>query len=137
MNRICSVLAIKLCMLLQISLVAQIPNGGFEDWVADGSNNNPVDWETTNKDPILSVTPYTPAYAGNFSVKVSTYDAGVLVKKLIDSEWVSSKGSFYWDGSNENEVLEEIGIYIVYFEAINTKGEKNIFKKPCVLGKTL
>jgi hypothetical protein len=74
-----TLLAINVFMSFLLSLTAQIPNGGFEDWVVDGNDNNPVDWRTSNSDPILSVTPYAPAYAGNFSMKVSTYDAGVLI----------------------------------------------------------
>ena len=60
------------------SLNAQIPNNGFENWMADGNDYNPVDWSTTNNSPYISVTPYTPAYAGNFSMKVSTYFAEIL-----------------------------------------------------------
>jgi hypothetical protein len=74
-----TLLAINVFMSFLFSLTAQIPNGGFEDWVVDGNDNNPVDWRTANSDPILTVTPYTPAYAGNFSMKVSTYDAGVMI----------------------------------------------------------
>lgn len=65
-------------MLFLISLKAQIPNNGFENWLVDGNNNNPVNWTTTNSDPYVSVTPYTPAYAGSFSMKVTTFDAGIV-----------------------------------------------------------
>ncbi len=62
-----------------ISLFAQVPNSGFENWTVDGNNdNNPDGWMTTNSDPDVSVSPYTPAYAGNFSMKVSTFDPGFM-----------------------------------------------------------
>jgi hypothetical protein len=79
MKKIYTILAISSFVFFLISLNAQIPNSGFEEWVVDGNNNNPVDWSTTNHDPIVSVTPYTPAYAGDYSMRVSTYDAEILI----------------------------------------------------------
>jgi hypothetical protein len=59
---------------------AQIPNSGFENWQVDGNNdNNPVGWSTTNSDPEQSVSPYTPAYAGSFSMKVETFNPGIMI----------------------------------------------------------
>jgi Secretion system C-terminal sorting domain len=61
------------------SVCAQIPNNGFESWQVDGNNdNNPVGWSTTNSDPDVSVSPYQPAYAGNYSMKVATFDPGFM-----------------------------------------------------------
>jgi len=85
MKRLYTFLAINVLMIFLISLRAQIPNGGFENWVADGNDNNPIDWSTTNGDPFVSVTPYTPAYAGSFSMKVSTFSAGFLTVSGVAS----------------------------------------------------
>ncbi|MBL0329784.1 MAG: T9SS type A sorting domain-containing protein [Bacteroidetes bacterium] len=61
------------------NLIAQIPNGTFESWAVDiYGDNNPVSWTTTNSDPDISVTPYSPAYAGTYSMKVSTFDPGFM-----------------------------------------------------------
>jgi hypothetical protein len=79
MKRFYAILVINSFVFFLISLTAQIPNSGFEEWVVDGNNNNPVDWSTTNHDPIVCVTPYTPAYAGNYSMRVSTYDADIMI----------------------------------------------------------
>lgn len=68
-----------LLLACMVTLDAKIPNGGLEEWVQDGDDYNPVDWQTTNNAPFLNVSPYTPAYEGNFSMKVSTFDAGVMV----------------------------------------------------------
>ena len=79
MKRFYAILVINSFVFFLISLNAQIPNSGFEDWVVDGNNNNPIDWSTTNHDPIVCVTPYTPAYAGDYSMRVSTYDAEIII----------------------------------------------------------
>ncbi len=61
------------------NMIAQIPNGTFESWAVDiYGDNNPVSWTTTNSDPDISVTPYSPAYAGTYSMKVSTFDPGFM-----------------------------------------------------------
>jgi len=78
MKKLHTILASSLLMMSLISGNAQVPNGGFENWVSDGTDNNPVDWETTNSDPFVCVTPYTPAYAGNYSMRVSAFDAGFM-----------------------------------------------------------
>ena len=58
---------------------AQIPNSGFESWTLDVDNNlNPDSWETSNAYPLVSVEQYTPAYAGNYSLRASAFDAGII-----------------------------------------------------------
>lgn len=58
---------------------AQIPNGGFENWNTDGDGNiNPNSWETTNDltSGFTSVTQYTPAYMGAYSMLVKSWNSG-------------------------------------------------------------
>ncbi len=63
--------------LASLRLSAQVPNGGFENWVLDINGDlNPVDWTTTNSSPDVSVSQYTPAYSGNYSMKVEAFDPG-------------------------------------------------------------
>ncbi|HLA68817.1 MAG TPA: hypothetical protein VJN65_03860, partial [Bacteroidota bacterium] len=68
-----------LCFTVALSSLslAQIPNPGFENWVADAdSNNNPVSWQTSNSYPWAWVDPFTPAHQGNFAMRVRTLDLG-------------------------------------------------------------
>ncbi|NVO01580.1 MAG: T9SS type A sorting domain-containing protein [Bacteroidetes bacterium] len=65
--------------IVSLSLNAQIPNQGFETWVTDVDGNvNPAGWETTNSFPDISVSQYTPAYAGSFSMLIKTFDPGFM-----------------------------------------------------------
>ncbi|GDX53241.1 hypothetical protein LBMAG27_22880 [Bacteroidota bacterium] len=69
-----------LCLISIFNLKAQVPNNGFETWENDVDGNwNPKFWTTSNSTPDTSVRPYTPAYAGNFSMQVSSTDLGVAV----------------------------------------------------------
>lgn len=70
----------SILIALIYSSYAQIPNGGFESWATDIDNNlNPVGWETINSSPEISVSQFTPAYAGNFSMKVEPFNAGFVI----------------------------------------------------------
>jgi hypothetical protein len=65
-----------LCVVFN-TVMAQIPNNGFEIWEPDGFGNlNPAGWETTNDDPFISVEPFTPAKVGNYAMKVRVFDPG-------------------------------------------------------------
>jgi hypothetical protein len=50
------------------------------------------------------------------------------------NELLGTSGTFSWDGINENNEKSAIGIYIIYIETFNLKGEVKKFKKTCVLG---
>jgi hypothetical protein len=68
-------------LLLMIGLTqglfAQIPNGGFENWVTDADTNlNPVGWETTNSYPQVTVDRVSPGFQGNYAIRVRTVDGG-------------------------------------------------------------
>ncbi len=50
---------------------AQIPNGGFEEWVvSDAGFENPVDWESGNTETYIQVTKSDNAFEGNNSMSV-------------------------------------------------------------------
>lgn len=73
----------------------------------------------------------TPDYTAN----VVIYDAkGRLIKTLIKNELLGTKGSFNWDGIDENNQKAIIGIYIVYVEVFDTFGNVKNYKKTAVLG---
>lgn len=63
-----------------MSGIAQIPNSGFEDWETDPEgNNNPVEWQTTNSFPIITVEPYSPGYQSNYAMTVKTVNVGFIL----------------------------------------------------------
>ena len=76
-----STFLVIILLVLSINTInAQIPNNGFEDWATDDDGQyNPVGWTTLNDDPYICATPYTPAYAEIYSMKVTTVDYGFAV----------------------------------------------------------
>nr|MDQ3046476.1 lamin tail domain-containing protein [Bacteroidota bacterium] len=76
----------------------------------------------------------TPGYVANITI----YDSkGRVVKLLVKSELLGSKGTYSWDGINEEREKARIGIYIIYFEVFDLKGNVKKYKKTCVLGGKL
>ncbi len=74
---------------------------------------------------------------GGWQSNIKIYnDRGMIVKNLISNYWIENKGSFEWDGSDDNKEMAKAGIYLVYFEVFNDRGEKLAFKKVCVLGNS-
>lgn len=75
-----------------------------------------------------------PGYLANISI----YDAkGRLIKHLIKNELLGTKGSFTWDGINDDNERANIGIYIIYIKIFNLKGNVKKFKKTAVLALPL
>ena len=69
---------------------------------------------------------------------ISIYDSkGRLVKQLIKNELLATTGTFSWDGINENNEKERLGIYIIFFEALDLSGNIKHYKKTCVLAGKL
>lgn len=61
---------------------------------------------------------------------------GLLVKTLLNNAPLAPETVVNWNGlGNKNEVLP-VGIYIVYFECLNTNGTLTTSKKTLVIGKT-
>ncbi|MBL0257888.1 MAG: T9SS type A sorting domain-containing protein [Bacteroidetes bacterium] len=78
MKQIFTSLFILVLFLRPFYLAAQIPNGDFENWSLDIDGNlNPDSWATLNGVPDTCVFQYTPAYSGNYSMRVATYDPGI------------------------------------------------------------
>ena len=76
----------------------------------------------------------TPGMVGN----VSIYDSrGRLTKTLVHNELLASSGTFFWDGITDEKEKAHIGIYIVWFEAFDTKGNVKKYKKACVVAGKL
>ena len=72
---------------------------------------------------------------GGWQAKVAIFDKhGALVKEIANNTWVESEGIFNWDGLNNNNESISVGIYLVYFEAFNSIGDRKVYKAACVLG---
>lgn len=72
----------------------------------------------------------TPGYIAN----VIVYDSkGRFIKQLAKNELLATKGGFIWDGIDESNQKAIIGIYIIYIEVFDIKGNKKDFKKTAVL----
>lgn len=70
-----------------------------------------------------------------FTANVQIYDSkGKLIRNLVKNELLGSKGSFIWDGIDESRQKALIGIYIVYIEVFDMKGNIKSYKKTAVLG---
>lgn len=75
-----------------------------------------------------------PGMIGN----VNIYDSrGRLEKTLVRNELLATSGTFFWNGINDEKLKSRIGIYIIYFEAFDTKGKVKKYKKTCVVGGKL
>jgi len=76
----------------------------------------------------------TPGMIGNLQI----YDSrGRLEKTLVRNELLATSGTFFWDGINDEKQKARIGIYIIYFEAFEVKGNVKKYKKSCVVGGKL
>lgn len=70
-----------------------------------------------------------------YTANVSIYDAkGRLIKHLVKNELLGTNGGFSWNGIDENNQKALIGIYIIYIEIFDSKGNVKSFKKTTVLG---
>jgi hypothetical protein len=76
----------------------------------------------------------TPGFVAN----VIIYDSkGRLVKNLIRNELLGINGTFSWDGIDEQKEKARIGIYIIFTEVFDVKGNVKHFKNTCVLAGKL
>ena len=69
---------------------------------------------------------------------IHIYDSKKALKRsLVRNELLASNGIFFWDGFTDSKTKAGIGIYIIYFEAFNTKGVVKKYKKACTVGGRL
>ena len=91
-------------------------NDGFEDVLQ-------INYNFDKPGMVANITIYT--------------DQGVLVKKLVKNQTISTEGSFTWDGFNENDQKAQTGIYIAYAEFFDASGTVKKFKKTFALAVKL
>lgn len=106
--------------------------------ITDGITISPETFSPDNDgiDDVVNIS-YQFAEAG-YVANIVIYDAkGRLIKNLLLNELLGAKGTFSWDGINENNEKAAIGIYIIYVEAFKLNGDTKKFKKTCVLGGQL
>jgi hypothetical protein len=85
---------------------AQIPNNGFENWTNNGSENDPDFWSTNNSNPFISVSPYSPAFAGNYSMKVETFSPGFgVVPGVAQTEFNYSQRPNYIKACIKTQIM--------------------------------
>ncbi|MGM0530668.1 MAG: lamin tail domain-containing protein [Bacteroidota bacterium] len=69
---------------------------------------------------------------------VRIYDSkGRLVRHLINNQTMDREGFFSWDGLDDNRRKADMGIYVIYVEVYNLKGEVSAYKVSCVLAGRL
>lgn len=106
--------------------------------ITDGITISPETFSPDNDgiDDVVNIS-YQFAEAG-YVANIVIYDSkGRLIKNLLLNELLGAKGTFSWDGINENNEKAAIGIYIIYVEAFKLNGDTKKFKKTCVLGGQL
>jgi hypothetical protein len=75
-----------------------------------------------------------PGYVANISI----FDAnGRLVRYFVKNALLGLKGSWNWDGLNENSQKLPVGTYIIYTEIFNLQGRKKQFKNTILLARKL
>lgn len=75
-----------------------------------------------------------PGYVANISI----FDAnGRLVRYFVKNALLGLKGSWNWDGLNENGQRLPVGTYIIFTEIFNLQGKKKQFKNTVVLSRKL
>lgn len=73
-----------------------------------------------------------------FTANIDVFDSrGRLVKRLIKSELLGRTGVFFWDGTTSSNQKAKLGIYIIFMEVFDHKGNIRTYKETAVLGGRL
>lgn len=67
-----------------------------------------------------------PGYVANVTIMDAS---GRPVRVLQRNTTIAATGSFRWDGLNDKQQRVATGNYIIFFEAFNLAGQKQVFKK--------
>ena len=81
---------------------------------------------------VLSIN-YQVAQNG-FTASVWVYNkAGVMVKELVNNELLETKGSWYWDGTNDDGNMVDTGPYIIFVRMMDLENNSFEFKEVSVV----
>jgi hypothetical protein len=72
-----------------------------------------------------------------FTANAAVYDAsGRIVRSLLNNELLGYEGTFSWNGITNNYEKAPVGLYIIFLEAFNLKGEVVQYKRVCGVSMT-
>lgn len=81
---------------------------------------------------VLNITCHSEGVGKILNVVI--YDSkGRLVKNLVKSNYFAGEKTFTWDGTTENRLKANYGIYIVYVELTDASGKVKHYKRTAVL----
>jgi flagellar hook assembly protein FlgD len=72
---------------------------------------------------------YTLNEPGYIATATIYNDEGTIIKTLFANELLGAEGSFYWDGSTNNQQKAAIGIYFCVLDAFQLDGSRNYVKR--------
>lgn len=76
--------------------------------------------------------------SAGFVGTITIYDKqGRLIRTLVNNELLANRGSFIWNGLNDEDQKARIGVYLVVFEIFDKEGNQETYKSPCVVGGRL
>ncbi len=76
---------------------------------------------------------YTLPHSG-YLANVTVFDSeGYPVTRIANNTLLSSEGTISWDGTGENSESSQPGIYLLFIQLHDTRGDVLSFKKTCVL----
>lgn len=132
---------LSLSLGLSISLFAQIPNNGFENWTSMGTYNNPNSWGTLNNTTavagVYTATKATPGSPGTAYMKLTSKTVsgfgvvnGIAVSGVIDSIAMLPKSGFAfnqrpasftgkWQHMIYGSSQGSITVQLTYWDAVN------------------
>ena len=62
---------------------------------------------------------------------------GILVRKLYKNTTLSTSGTLIWDGTDDKSNKAAVGIYVLYLEVFDLKGNTRKYRRSCVLAAKL
>ncbi|MCZ4410736.1 T9SS type A sorting domain-containing protein [Cryomorphaceae bacterium 1068] len=94
-----------LSVFLSSSLLAQIPNPGFESWIVGNWQLDPEGWTTSNGQLIPAVYQDTDSYEGEFAMRVDAVDNGLggygFAECTVPIDYIPSSLDFYVKAGTE------------------------------------
>jgi hypothetical protein len=88
------------------------------------------------KDDFLSIGYQLPEAGFTANIRVFN-SSGVEVRRVATNEFLGTGGTIKWDGLNNSNQVVPMGIYIVFIEYFNLRGEVFRLKKTCVVAVKL